>query len=228
MRNELLLPLCEVLVDDKIPQLGFGLVNYNNEALASQSGRLAARLAVADALPFRTPTGSIRVEARETGEPYVHLLDPYLTSQLQNGIVDVPVSIAHDGGIAVAVAGVNRGEKDGFRVGIDITFADPEKRTFKNPTRKLLTAEEFEETGDDVNKIAARWAIKEAVSKTLGTGHTNGVFRQRIVTHEKDGQFFISLAESARPFQDFWGIEDWRISIGQEGSAIIALALGLT
>ncbi len=228
MRNELFAPLSEKLLGEEIPQLGFGLVNYANGTLASQSGQLAARLAVVDALPFHVPTGSIRVDKRETGEPYVCLLDPYLTKQLQNGIVDIPISISHDGGIAVAVAGVSKGEKDGLRVGVDITFADTQKLTFKNPMKKLLTAEEYEETGDDVHKITTRWAIKEAVSKTLGTGHSNGVYRQKIVTHEKDSQFFVSLLESAKSFQDFWGIEDWRISIAQEGSAVIAVALGLT
>lgn len=228
MRNELFTPLCEALSGAEIPQLGFGLVKYNNENVSSQAGQLAARLAVVDALPFRVPTGSVRVEKRETGEPYVHLLDPYLAEQLQQGVVDIPISISHDGGIAVAVAGVTSGGKEGLRVGIDVTFADPTKLAFKNPKKKLLTAEEYEETGEDINKIATRWAIKEAVSKTLGAGHSHGVYRQRIVTHEHDGRFFVSLAGSAQPFKDFWGIEDWRISVGQEGSAIVAVALGLS
>ena len=221
------MPHPEVLAGNTQLTLGFGLVPYENPTDGHEAGVNAARFAVCDALPFSVPTSAVTIDKHPTGEPYAQLSSQHLEEQAARGIMETPVSITHDRGIAAAVAATDREDFETLRLGIDITFADPSKLTFKNPTRKLLVPSEYEETGDDVPKIATRWAIKEAVSKALGTGiRGGGVFLRQIETHENGDRFVVNLTEKAREIQDFWGITTWNIAVGRQDSVSIAVVVG--
>lgn len=62
--------------------------------------------------------------------------------------------------------------------------------------------------------FAGRWAAKEAVMKTLGTGWTRGVGWQDIeVCSAKSGRPTINIRGQAREFADKLGIDDVLITI---------------
>ncbi len=76
--------------------------------------------------------------------------------------------------------------------------------------------------------FAGRWAAKEAVMKTLGTGFTRGVGWQDIeVTNHKSGKPVIELRGGARDMAESMGIEDMMITISHCRAYATATAIGV-
>jgi holo-[acyl-carrier protein] synthase len=86
-----------------------------------------------------------------------------------------------------------------FGIGADLVKIDRIKKTVKN--KKALKRIFCEEEISKCNKLknafncyAKRYAAKEAFSKALGTGISNGInFNEIIVMNEKNGRPFIKL-----------------------------------
>src|SRR5271154_2074598 len=77
--------------------------------------------------------------------------------------------------------------------------------------------------------FAGRWAAKEAVMKTLGTGWTRGVGWLDIeVATKRSGQPLINIHGSAREIADHLGIGDVLISISHCRAYAMATAIALT
>lgn len=75
---------------------------------------------------------------------------------------------------------------------------------------------------------AGRWAAKEAVMKTLGTGFTRGVSWQDIeVCSLKTGQPKLNIRGGARDFAEQLGIEDILITISHCRAYATATAIAL-
>ena len=75
---------------------------------------------------------------------------------------------------------------------------------------------------------AGRWAAKEAVMKTLGTGFTKGVGFQDIeVVSRKSGQPVIQLSGGAREFAAQRGIDDVLITISHCRTYATATAIAM-
>lgn len=76
--------------------------------------------------------------------------------------------------------------------------------------------------------FAGRWAAKEAVMKTLGTGFTRGVGWQDIeVCSKKSGQPTVNLRGGAREFAERMGIDEILVSISHCRSYATATAIGI-
>jgi len=76
--------------------------------------------------------------------------------------------------------------------------------------------------------FAGRWAAKEAVMKTLGTGWTRGVGWQDIeVSTKRSGQPTINIHGSARDYASKIGIDEVLISISHCRSYAMATAVAL-
>ena len=76
--------------------------------------------------------------------------------------------------------------------------------------------------------FAGRWAAKEAVMKTLGTGFTRGIGWQDIeVCVQKSGKPTINIRGSAREFADKMGISDILITISHCRAYATATAIAL-
>ena len=76
--------------------------------------------------------------------------------------------------------------------------------------------------------FAGRWAAKEAVMKTLGTGFTRGVGWQDIeVTNHKSGKPVIELRGGARDLAESLGIEEIMITISHCRAYATATAIGV-
>tara|TARA_B100001063_G_C16499611_1_gene421417 strand:+ start:223 stop:603 length:381 start_codon:yes stop_codon:yes gene_type:complete len=86
-----------------------------------------------------------------------------------------------------------------YGIGTDIVSVDRIRKTFKNKSflARLFCKEEMlkcDKLLNSSNCYAKRFAAKEAFSKALGTGISNGInFNEIIVMNEKNGKPFIKL-----------------------------------
>jgi len=98
--------------------------------------------------------------------------------------------------------------------------------------QRVYTEEEIrycQRRKESFQHFAGRWAAKEAVMKTLGTGWTRGVGWLDIeVATKRSGQPFIIIHGSAREIADHLGIGDVLISISHCRAYAMATAIALT
>lgn len=87
--------------------------------------------------------------------------------------------------------------------------------------------QEFRVSKQPARFLAKRFAVKEAVSKALGTGIGRGVSFQDIELMKREtGQPYIELSGGAQEVSDKLGISDWFISYSDEQSYVVAQAVG--
>jgi len=119
-------------------------------------------------------------------------------------------------GVGTDIVDVNRIEKVYLK----------QKQAFAE--RLLSTAElhEFEHQLYPERFLAKRWALKEAVSKALGTGISQGVrFKDMTISHKESGQPFLVLAGSTLEKAKELGITDWSISVSDEKHHTVAFVV---
>ena len=86
-----------------------------------------------------------------------------------------------------------------YGIGTDIANINRIKRSLKNKNfvNRIFNKNESKKCNNQMNKAncyAKRFAAKEAFSKALGTGISNGIsFNEIIVKNEKNGKPFIKL-----------------------------------
>lgn len=97
--------------------------------------------------------------------------------------------------------------------------------------QRVYTEEEIrycQKRKEAMQHYAGRWAAKEAVMKTLGTGFTRGVGWQDIeVVNQKSGQPVIRLTGGAREFATQRGIDDVLITISHCRAYATATAVAM-
>ncbi|MDX1351485.1 MAG: holo-ACP synthase [Thiomicrorhabdus sp.] len=95
--------------------------------------------------------------------------------------------------------------------------------------KRLLSETELGEFTEQLHPerfLAKRWALKEAVSKALGTGIAQGVrFKDMTVGHKASGQPILLLAGTTLAKSNELGITDWAISISDEKHHTVAFAV---
>lgn len=119
--------------------------------------------------------------------------------------------------------------------GIDLVEVAELRRWINDPRDPLIprcfVQAELEEIGDGPNRIerlAGRFAAKEAVLKALGTGFGAGVAFTDVVIHRAPGaapevQLGGGAAEAARTL----GVTAWRLSISHAGDMAMASVLAM-
>lgn len=74
--------------------------------------------------------------------------------------------------------------------------------------------------------LAKRWAAKEAISKALGTGFTQGVsFTDMVIAHAPSGQPLVELSGKTLEVANGLGITRWHISISDEKHYALAYVM---
>lgn len=114
--------------------------------------------------------------------------------------------------------------------GIDLVDLPTFQKTLDNSetsfTSRSFTDSEIVSFGEGINrtqKIAGRFAAKEAVLKALGTGFGNGVAFKDIVIERANGcPPTVSLTGGAANIADKLGVTEWWLSISH--SEIMAIA----
>lgn len=85
---------------------------------------------------------------------------------------------------------------------------------------------ELEKQTFPVRFLAKRWALKEAVSKALGTGFTQGVsFQDMTIAHTTAGKPILQLQNSTLKIADALGITHWSISVSDEKNNAVAFVV---
>ena len=122
--------------------------------------------------------------------------------------------------------------------GIDLVDIAEMRRWIDDPRDPLIARcfvqEELDEVGsqaDRSERLAGRFAAKEAVLKALGTGFGGGIAFSDVIIHRAAGRPpQVRLAGGAAKTAAERGIHEWRLSISHTDTMAIAsaIAVGIT
>jgi holo-[acyl-carrier protein] synthase len=125
-------------------------------------------------------------------------------------------------------AGMGRTPKLGVDI-VDIAILSRQLTSSIGPDFKLrvFTATEISDCRNQAARFATRWAVKEAVSKAIGTGFRDGLAPSAIqVATARDGSITVAPAAGCR-----WphGAEQWcwSVSAAHERNLAVAVVLAL-
>lgn len=91
--------------------------------------------------------------------------------------------------------------------------------------RRVLTPAEDRYCGPKVERVAGRWAAKEAVSKVLGLGVRGVGWREIEVLPNRAGQPQVHLHARAAARAELLGLEELTVSISHERKMAVAVAI---
>ncbi|MCL5947993.1 MAG: holo-ACP synthase [Actinobacteria bacterium] len=127
-----------------------------------------------------------------------------------------------DSGIHIAGAGVDAVDVKRFRA---VLSRHPEL------SRRLFTDEELayaNRAGDPAQRLAARFAAKEAVAKAMGTGIWKLHFANVEVTCRPGHAPTVALHGNAQYIARTLGVKGWRLSITHTDLVAVAFALAVS
>lgn len=119
--------------------------------------------------------------------------------------------------------------------GIDMVDIESTRRLLADPTDQLLarcfTMQEQQSAGDGLDRpdrLSGRFAIKEAVMKSLGTGFGEGVgFLDVEIVSLPSGAPTVVLHGKAKARAEAMGIDRWLVTTSHEGNMAIASVIAL-
>jgi holo-[acyl-carrier protein] synthase len=120
-----------------------------------------------------------------------------------------------------------------LRSGVDLVEIERLSRLspeiYQRFLKRVFTARELSEVGDSHASLAGRFAVKEAVSKVLGTGIGVLGWQQIEVERGPAGEPVLHLYGNAQLQAEQLGLTLWSISIShtQTHAVAVAVALGL-
>ena len=91
---------------------------------------------------------------------------------------------------------------------------------------RLFTAREREDTGERPERLAARFAAKEAVLKALGSGVGDAHFRSIEVQRQPSGAPLIVLHDEAIALATSKGITELHVSLSHTATTATAFVIG--
>lgn len=112
-------------------------------------------------------------------------------------------------------------------IGTDIIEVNRVKKACEkeNFVKKVYTESEINMSGSRVYMLADNFAVKEAVSKALGTGFRNFRLRDIEVLRDELGKPFVNLYNGAKDRADELGITDVLVSISNTDETSVAFAV---
>jgi holo-[acyl-carrier protein] synthase len=119
------------------------------------------------------------------------------------------------------------------RLGVDVVDTDILARQLSSRigaefTHRIFTDTEIVDCRGMVPKFATRWAVKEAVSKAIGTGFRDGLTPKAIeVLTAPDGSIRVAPSRGQR-----WPLDAstwrWTVSAAHEGRVAVAVVIALS
>lgn len=91
---------------------------------------------------------------------------------------------------------------------------------------RIFTEEECRQAGENYVRLAGSFAVKEAVSKVLGTGFRTFWPTEVEVLRESSGRPYVRLYGGARALSDQLGIQRIHVSITNTKTMAAAFAVG--
>lgn len=127
--------------------------------------------------------------------------------------------------------GSGAGRTESLRVGIDVVSVADFATLLARPGGADFVVSSFTEPERDfcsrrTDRLAVRWAAKEAVAKAIGTGFRGLRPMDINVVHHADGHSTVAPTDGSSWPHDA-GRWEWSISLCHEGDAAIAIALGV-
>ena len=114
-------------------------------------------------------------------------------------------------------------------IGIDVVDIERIRTTLarypERFRRRVLTPPEDRYCGARVERVAGRWAAKEAVSKVLGLGVRGVGWREIEVLPNRAGQPQVRLHARAAQRAAAMGLRDVTVSISHERGVAVAVAI---
>ena len=114
-------------------------------------------------------------------------------------------------------------------IGIDIVDIGRIRGTLsRHPERfrrRVLTPNENRYCGPRIERVAGRWAAKEAISKVLGLGVRGVGWREIEVLPNRAGQPQVYLHARAAERARFIGLSELTVSISHERDTAVAVAI---
>jgi len=117
------------------------------------------------------------------------------------------------------------------RIGIDLVSVSDFEKLLSGPGGRDFVTRSFTDSersfcAGRTERLAVRWAAKEAVAKAIGTGFRGLRPLDVEVVHHPDGRPTIAKgADNSWPSDaESW---QWSVSLSHEGEAAIAIAVGL-
>jgi holo-[acyl-carrier protein] synthase len=92
---------------------------------------------------------------------------------------------------------------------------------------RIFTPQEQDYCAGKVNSLAGRYAVKEAVSKALGTGIGNFTWTDIEIVSNTQGKPELILHNNARTMAENQGLNQWSISISHTDTHAIGFAIAL-
>jgi holo-[acyl-carrier protein] synthase len=88
--------------------------------------------------------------------------------------------------------------------------------------KRIYTARELAEVGNNYSSLAARFAAKEAVSKALGSGIGTVAWQEIEIQRGRANQPILHLYGAAQELARELGLKNWSVSLSH--SALLAIA----
>jgi len=92
---------------------------------------------------------------------------------------------------------------------------------------KIFTPLELSDVGDKPASLAARFAAKEAVAKSLGTGIGPIGWQEIEIIRTDTGQPILQLAGAAAQLASQRGLSNWSISLSHSQTHAVAVAVAI-
>ena len=93
--------------------------------------------------------------------------------------------------------------------------------------KKIFTPIELSDVGDKPASLAARFAAKEAVAKSLGTGIGPIGWQEIEIIRADTGQPILHLAGAAAQLASQRGLSNWSISLSHTRTYAVAIAAAI-
>jgi len=147
-------------------------------------------------------------------------------ASLQANLTTLVESVALEGMAAVPVTS----ETLGWLCGVDLVNVSSFARALNLTRGRLVEVcfsdRERADAQGRPERLAARWAVKEAVGKALGTGLMNGVAFLDVETLlSTDGAPSLALHDGAARAAEDLGIAHWAVSTSHDGGLAIAMVV---
>ena len=117
-----------------------------------------------------------------------------------------------------------------LRTGIDLVevarLNTLNESVHKRFLKRVFTPLELQQTAEEDQRLAGRFAAKEAAAKALGTGIGPVSFQEIEVGLSENGQPYLNLSGRAREFADKLGLRDWVVSITYTPVYAMAVVIG--
>ena len=91
--------------------------------------------------------------------------------------------------------------------------------------QRVFTDREQAQMRDNNEGLSGLFAVKEAVSKALGTGIGKVAWRDIEIVHLPTGEPTLELHSYAKEIAQSKGLEEWAISISHDGGLAIAMVV---